>query len=367
MTRSSRKRGTIYIFVLVSSMIVTMIGLMGFKMIRAQAAVAQADTQRDEAAVLAESAVQWGIHLVMLKEGWRDVVGSGVPIRTITFGSGQFTTTIIDDDGDLADDESDGFRIIGTGIVGSASQTYEVTISQPVGGAHPAIDRSLSVGGTLRVAEGTMSLENGGEVGTLNAHASTSGTGNITEVSPVDQPGNSLIDTWAAVGTGIRQNVHKGTIDSATFSDSSAPYGITPNTDGIYVIDAADSLLTLTNCRIQGTLVILNAAAGSVEITDCQFSFGDHGGPTLIVDGNAQIDAGFDIGVHQGLIYIDGDLKMIDRFMLMGSLMVTGNMTMSHDFMSVNAHPSATNGPPDGFTSSTTLEVLDGSWRRVVN
>lgn len=370
MNQPSSRRGTIYVFVLVSSMIVTMIGLMGYKMMQSQNAIARADAERDEAAVLAESAVHWGIHLVSLKEDWRDAITSGTPIRTMNLGNGQFSATITDPDGDLGDDTTDGFTITGTGTVGTATQTFEVTIDPGSTDPHPSLTESITVGGALVVDRFTMSLEDGGTA--LDHYTTSRGQHSpplVDEANPVDLPDPALIRIWANAGTVITRAQHGGRIESLNFSSSTAPYGLKPDTNGIYVIDAGGQNLDLFEVRVSGTLVITNLGNQRVTFEHSKLSFGAHGGPTLIVDGDMRYDSDFSSVSQQGLIYINGDLEIDGSMLHVGQIFVTGDLVVDSSvfYVTVNDHPSASSGPPRGFTETEGYSIVPGSWRRVVN
>lgn len=362
------KRGTIYLLVLISSVIVTLIGLMGFRMLRAQAAIAQSDTERDEALVIAESAVQWGVHVVTLKGDWRDGIASGVPIRTGPFGRGTMSVTITDkDDGDLADDDTEEFVISGTGVVGDASQTLEVTVTS-ASGPHPSLEDSITVGGRLAVDPYVLSLESGG---TARSETTTSGgtlSPSVARIEdPVDLPDPTLLTTWMAKGTFIDSSMHSGSYVSETFSKTVAPSKVTVDPNGIYVIDAGGREFTLSDCSVQGTLIVTNLGIDSVILDRSKLAFGDHGGPTLLVNGNLELSTGWGVGVHQGLIYANGNIYISDNFMMVGSMFATGNVFIRAGNVSINDHPSATSGPPDGFTQNEGYQVVAGSWDRVVN
>lgn len=363
------RRGAIYVLVLISSLIVTLIGILAHRMVLSQARVARLHAQQDRAAALAESAVQWGIHYVTLKDDWRSVLTSGDIVRTMTLGDGQISITVTDEgDGDLADSDSDAFTITGTGTIGDAVQTYKVTLAILTGGAHPALDESLTVGGTLSVDKYTLNLESGGTAKKLQQR---NGSGYyppiVSTENPVDYPDPTLISTWAAMGTLIPRSVHNGNITDTTFSKTQAPFSVTPDSNGIYVIDAEGGNVRLNNVRSTGTLVVINLGSAELDIVSSRFSFGDHGGPTLIADGLADFRTGWFVGVSQGLIYIDGDAEFNQEFMLVGSMMVTGDVTINTSYVSINDHPSAVAGPPEGFEEIVGLRVVQGSWERIVN
>ncbi len=367
--KTPTRRGAIYVLVLIVSIIVTLIGILAHRMVQSQARVARLHAQRDKAAALAESAVQWGIHYTSLKDGWRDDATSGAVFQTMTLGDGQITVTMTDEtDGDLADDDTDDFTITGTGTIGDASQTYSVQLEFPVGDVHPALDESLTVGKRLYVDPSTLYLENGGTAESVRKRNNSAWVSPpVSLESPVDYPDPKLIDTWAALGTLIPRSVHGGNISGAAFSKSTAPFGITPDPKGIYVLDAEGAGINITSTQFTGTLVVINLGTSELDLTSCRFNFGDDGGPTLIVNGNVDFDLGWGAGVSQGIFYVDGDAHVDQEFMLVGTMIVSGTLTINTSFMSINDHPSSVAGPPEGFTEIEGLRVVAGSWERVVN
>lgn len=366
--RTPHRRGTMYLLVLVTTMIITVIGIIGYKMMRTQAAVARADIERDEALVLAESGVQWGIHLSSLKVDWRDAYTSGVNINTMSIGEGTMAVAFIDDDGDLADDPLDPFWVRATGVVGDATQILEAQIELPQSTAHPALDDSLTVGGTLYIDDDkTFSLENGG---TAYRHREADGDEaerwRVKISNPVEFPNPSLIQLWANKGTVIGRDVHGGKISGATLSDTQAPSGITPDPNGIYVIDTEGSNFDLEKCTVRGTLVIINSGTANIDIMESKFTFGDHGGPTLITDGETRLGLKFYPGVSQGIFYINGHAIIEQDMWMVGTVIVTGDLQFKTNYVSINDHPSATSGPPEGFHADEGYRLVAGSWRRVV-
>ncbi|HBU41500.1 MAG TPA: hypothetical protein DEB57_01250 [Microbacterium sp.] len=190
-TRSNTptRRGTIYILVLMTSIIITLIGILGFRMVESQARVARIDAQRDNAAALAESAVQWGIHYVMLADDWRDSVNSSETIRTMTVGDGQISVLLFDPDGDLADEETDAVTIVGTGTIGDASQSYAVTLQPGTDGSHPSLEKSITAGGMLTVNPNVLWLESGGTAQDQQRRDGRNhSTPVVDEQDPVDLP-----------------------------------------------------------------------------------------------------------------------------------------------------------------------------------
>ena len=367
MTTAPTRRGTIYILVLVSAVIVTLIGVIGLRLAHTQAAVARADAQRDEAMSLAESAVQWGIHYVMLSTDWRDGTTSGATIRTMPLGEGTLSIAIVDLDGDLGDNAQDPFTIVGTGTIGDASQSLAVTFTNGTGGPHPALEQSITVGGVLSANPNTVWPENGGTVKEQKRLNGAPLSPKVaSEADPVDLPDPGLIQTWAAKGTLIPRSLHGGSISATTFSNISAPYSVTPNPSGIYVIDAEGSDLTLSGVNSTGTIVVVNLG-GTLTALNSKFTMGTHGGPSLIADGHAVLEVGSIAGISEGIFYFDGTVIMNQPLFLIGIFMATGDVTINTTAFTISHSNAAVAGPPEGFVQSTGFTVLPGSWVRLVN
>lgn len=366
--KRTTSRGTVYLLVLVASVIVTLIGLMGHRMQQASLKVASSDIERNEAMVLAESAIQWGTHIVTLKDDWRESIVSGVPIQTATFGAGKFELTISDTDGDLSDDPSDPFTMTGVGRVGNAVQSLSVEISNASTSPHPALSYSIVAGGAFVAESGIVSTQEGGTaVRQQTSSATRISPEPLTTVPESSLPSPSLIADWAALGTVITSDLHGGLIDGERFSHVKAPFGVTPNPAEIYVIDAGGNDLTISDTTLCGTIIITNLAGSQLNLANCSTKFGDHGGPTIICDGDLRYEVRNKF-VHQGLWYVDGDLTIAGGLVHVGALMATGSITVdpSVAYLTVNSHASATDPTPLGFTLSDGFSVTPGSFERVV-
>lgn len=372
MTTAPTRRGTIYILVLVSAVIVTLIGVIGLRLAHTQAAVARADAQRDEAMCLAESAVQWGIHYVMLGTDWRDDTTSGATIRTMPLGEGTISITITDPDGDLDNGDSDPFIITGTGTVGDATQSLAVTIANGTGGPHPALEDSITVGGVLSLNPGSLWVESGGTAADQTRLDGTPLTPPlVSEASPVDLPNPDLIQTWIAKGTVIGSDLHKGTITGQTFSKSLAPYGSPLNAQGIYVIDADGKAVTLNNVNSTGTLIVADLQGAELTIINSRFNVDSFGGPALLVDGDADYEPGPNPGLTTGTYFINGDFELGSNIIHFGTIMVTGDVMVDAQSAVILDYGTDVGpvlaGPPEGFVESTGPSILPGSWTRLVN
>lgn len=354
-----------------TSVVVTLIGILSHRMVQSQARVARMDAQRDEAMALAESAVQWGVHYVTLKDGWRSAITSGQVIRTMPLGSGQVSVSIADADSDLDDNELEGFTVTGIGSLNGAVQTLSVDLEYQTGGPHPALLIPVSVGGSLYLDPNVLWTESRGVAGQVYRRDGSGyllGIGSPADTAnSVELPDPALIDLWANKGTLVTGALHNGTISGAMFTAAAAPYGLTPDPDGIYVIDANSSSLLITGCTFDGTLIVRNLRGNDVRIVNSLFTFGAHGGPTLIVEGNADLELGGTAGMSEGIFYINGNARIDAFLMLQGLLMVTGNLRVDTPSVVITNSATAVAGPPAGFTEIEGLAVVPGSWRRVVD
>src|SRR5262249_45424615 len=68
-------------------------------------------------------------------------------------------------------------------------------------------------------------------------------------------------------------------------SPANNPYGAT-NPNGIYVIDCGGNTINIRNCRIVGTLVLLNARSDSLVDNQVNFAPAVANFPTLMVQGS---------------------------------------------------------------------------------
>ncbi len=362
------RRGTIYILVLMTSIIITLIGILGYRMVQGQARVARIDAQRDDAIALAESAVQWGIHYVTLSDDWRKVAKSGQVIRTMDLGDGQISVILFDPDGDLDNDDTDGIAIVGTGTIGDASQMLSCVLKPGAAAPHPALARSLTVGDRLVVDPNVLWLESGG---VAREQRRQNGSyyflfKQVDEADPVPVPDKSLIDLWAAKGTRIPYALHGGSIYGQDISKSQAPFGLTPDPDGIYVIDADDEDLLIENCRTTGTIVVVNIKGKTLSVKGSRFRMGDHGGPSLITDGETILELGAMVGDSTGIIYCDGRMQISGYMGLGGTLIVTDDLDVDSTLLNIYDDPAAVDGPPEGFGDMSLMGVVEGSWIRVV-
>jgi len=94
---------------------------------------------------------------------------------------------------------------------------------------------------------------------------------------------------------------------------------------------------------------------------------GDHGGPSLVADGDTILELGAIVGDSTGIIYCDGDMQINGYMGLGGTLIVTEDLDVDSTLLNIYDDPAAVDGPPEGFGDMSLMGVVEGSWIRVVN
>ncbi len=111
----------------------------------------------------------------------------------------------------------------------------------------------------------------------------------MSSVSPdtVPAPVDGLFAYYQSIGTVIELSAAR-TFDRVLFSPASNPANTGLNARGIYVINARNNLLRITNSRVLGTLVILNANPASEIGPDVSISPASSDLPAMLVLGSIE-------------------------------------------------------------------------------
>ncbi|MHB8898034.1 MAG: carbohydrate binding domain-containing protein [Thermoguttaceae bacterium] len=290
--------------------------------------------------------------------------------------------------------------------------TYAVTADAK------ALDAAANLRISLRVTStdsGTQTFSTGWTtVGTaafvtLAGNLTPTWTGSVTEalwlVESETGSGAFWLDDAGMVDAGARAGflaVHRSVLSS-----SRNPFGSgATNPQGIYVIDCAGSPISIRDSRIFGTLVLRNFDAsqslvhGAMSWEPAQESVDPRSTnlPILLADGDLQFATGaghLDEGLLNvnlnpaeaplegvadsdkadlvqslldGMIYVDGDVDVSSTFRLQGVLVSSGIATFTGADVTCNYNPVYYwyNAPP-GFEAAAAVDVVPGSYRRVVD
>lgn len=378
-----------------------------------------------EAEVLAQAAVEYAQAKMAADSSWRDTYANNTESAAVPLGRGTFTFKFVDEaDGDLADSGDTPARIFGTGRVGKAVKVFSLDHrpARPLDG----LKVSVATGGTIdfnrTIVTGSKTVASNATI-TADKHADFGGTrleavGGISistaggtggRVSPaaarqLPQPARAF-SYYVANGTAVPVTSFPTVGGSKAvryrlFSPSAHPTFGTPNAKGIYVIDCQGWNVVVSDCRVAGTLVLLNTTSGCVIQGSNYFapSAAYPNYPSLLVKGNLVVktnnspladdlltgdssvplvnynppgtpfngtsDVTFSTTYpsrFDGLVYVSGNLVTQTHPWFNGVLLVGGTLDASGALgLGYDATPY-TNPPPGFFTPQ--LVPVAGSWR----
>lgn len=419
--RHGHRAGYLYVAVVLTATIVSIIGFASMNVARTQLRNATMMTEHELARGLAQSGIELGIAQINSDPGWQTniVHDTELPTGGVSVNGGTMHWLLEDAPG------PNGKLLTGIG----RKDDVEVRLQVQVGtGGSSTVGAPLLVGGSIITEDALESiLANGGPIrsnssvtnwgtisGNLEAQAfSNYGTytGTATVPSSVhDLPDpESVFDYYVTEGTLIPNGpLDDGLggleLENVLLSPFSNPYGAA-NSDGIYVIDADGKSLDIRNVRIVGTLVVLNGASGLAgqtdirELVNIEPAYSNY--PSLMIDGDVEIEIS-DLDMSEssllanlnpsgtpyqgdtdtdqadaypsriaGVVYVSGNLNFdggnhSDAARFNGVLICTGNLSLDRDAqVSIDLDTAPGANPPPGFGVSGSGQISPGSWTRV--
>ncbi len=415
-TLTHKKHGSIYVAVMGTAMIISIIALAALHASRAEVEQLTGADRIAAAEALSQSAVELALARLANDPAWRTTYTSGVEVPAgsswLSLGAGDVKFILTDADGNLNDDNKDSVTLSGVGRRGDATSVTTVTL-QPGGAALNCLDAAMHAGGGVGNIGQTITcnqmLSANDDVITFTGTFASDvwSTGAIvgavtgtkyqyqTPAREMPDP-NTLFDYYLANGTSISiASIPSNTIDNAVLSVSNNPYGAA-NPQGIYVIDTQGQTLKIQNSRIEATLVIISPGnttqidrrihweppspslpalliRGSVEMkwyggtplseATQGVNFNPAGTPYLGVADNDASDTY--PPVIKGLVYISGGFNVTSTCTMEGNLVVAGAISSSAA-INMTFSPVNRNNPPPGFAGGNGVRVVPATWKRVV-
>lgn len=127
--RTHRRRGTVYVVVLTSAMLVAVISVSAVLSMRVRNEQLQGGNDLIAARLHARSAIEMGLHAITATSDWRDRFDTGAWFANEPLGTGSFTLSADDPaDGDLATGICDSVELTATGVQGHSRATLRVTL-----------------------------------------------------------------------------------------------------------------------------------------------------------------------------------------------------------------------------------------------
>ncbi len=424
--RHPRRRGSVYVLVLVVSMIVTVIGLSAIMVLRIQRRSFEGHNDATVAKNYAQSAIDIAMLQIMLDTNWRQTYTHNTWVADQAIDRGTFKWKLVDAvDTDLNNNTIDPTNLVVWGMVGQTAQKVSVRL-EPIGSALSCLTAAAHAHGnistgafdTFTITGARLStnavLDNDGIInGDVDAN-STVGTGTINGTVDTAAPAKDLpssltvFDYYTTNGTAISYaglpdgGLGTRVMENIVLSPANNPWGST-NPNGIYVIDCQGSTIIIKNCRIVGTVVLLDPSLFSVIDQSVSWEPAITNYPAVLVRGtlnlglsNTNLDesaqatnfnpvgtpypyasgaedtAQDDVYPSQvaGLVYASVDICLHDNTTIHGVLVAGGRISdkfLSTDLPNLTYSNVFFNNPPPGFTAGNDVRIMAGSWKKEVD
>jgi hypothetical protein len=297
------------VFVLGITLIVTVLGMGALTLSRVSGKTIGLGNDWEQAGTLAFSATEHAVSHINAAAAaspmtWRAAFVSRQTAFTQTVGRGTFSWALKDEtDGNLAADYLRVIRIYGIGTVGSVTRVYSVQI-MPGGSPLDVLRTALHSTGAVKLGGSTQStsgpISSAGNIAlsgsvrssleAMSVSGSASGLGSVTTPAPAKRmPSASVFDSLMEEATAISYaSLSGGKMQKRLLSATANPYGAA-NAKGIYSISlAGNESLTITNCRIVGTLLIKGANKNTIKFDGpIAWEAGPAGLPIVIISAKA--------------------------------------------------------------------------------
>ena len=418
-TRSLRRtcprlpRGSVYVIVLAIAMLVTVIGVGALVAVRVQLRAADLSADCEEARQAAHSGVELARLWIRQDYAWRKSRANGAWATGLAVGGGTFSVSVEDPaDGDLLDDPLEPVVVTATGYRRNARQRVRVTLS-PNPAALNSLDVAVAANGSIAGLNGTAlctrAITSNGNIATsgsglvdadVEAVGSITGTNylgsRVPGAAPRQMPdATDAFAYYVATGTSISYGSTNGQIRDVLISPNSNPFGVETNPAGIYVIDCGGQSIEIRNCRIVGTIVLLNVS-GELRLAQVNWAPAVANLPALMVQGdvasemdtapaaengtfnfnpsltpfngswNATRGDTFPCEVN-GLVYATGNFTIRRQTTIKGCLLVGGTLSWDSADLEVTYNGVYSANPPQGFFSPPPMVPLAGTWKQVVD
>jgi hypothetical protein len=406
-----QRRGSVYLYVLASSLLVTILGLGSLAAVRIQMRSTRLVRDSAEARACAVSAIELGLLQIKQNPNWRTAWPNGTWLDNEELGAGRFTLQGTDpQDGSLSDSAYEPVVLTGIGTKGTARQKAQVTLVPIV--------KPLAALNTCLHASGLLTVGSGDQIIAIGAPVATNGGLNNWGTIEGDAEAQSIVRAGTVTGTRTVPGTSRPMPDAGVFTDyiskaTSVPYAATiqnvvlapgcnplgpTDPNGLYVINTGGAALTIKNMRIYGTLIV-RASGRTVTVDDAIFMQNYRSDfPVLLVEGNLvlkfksvqgplseatcgtnfnPIGAPYDgttdsdkLDLYpneiRGLVHVKGSLTLQYNAQIAGVVICEGAVTC--DGTNAIIHNAALYAsPPKGYTFVEGMKVSPGSWKQIVD
>ena len=408
--RPNRRGAAIYIVVLGTALLVSLLGLSALLAKRVQRRMAQDASDLAAARLYAQAAIEIGMLRIENNSSWRTAFPNGVWEADQAIGAGAYTLHGVDPtDADLTDSTADPVVLTGIGVKGRATQKMQVTLV-PYEAPLEALNTCLHAGGNITISTGKSitvtgaPLSTNGNVnnsGTVNGDVECSnlvGTGTVTGTTTEgadskNMPDAGVFDQYKSAATVIP---YSGDFDKHVLTPGANTYGGGLDADGLYYVDAGNNDLTIRASRIHGTLVVdakkvilddaaflenyrsdypvlivnsdlevaLNTTAYGLDETARATNFNPDGAPYESATDADQLDT-YPNEVR-GLVHVTGTLTLSETARIRGAVIGENSVTCGGTNEIVH-NPDLYENPPLGYVEPIVMRISPGTWCQVVD
>ena len=414
-SKIQNRKGTTYLAVCGMVLLLATLALGGLSATRVRARGARTRNDIHDARQYAISATDIGRLWISQDATWRTDYANGAWFTNQPIGRGKFSLSVTNPNGALNHSMFDPVVLSATGTAGTATQYAQVTLiakTQAATCLTAALSAAtaITLGTTTVEANNQMLATNGtlsasspavnANVEALTAIAGGTFNGTTTTLSTaLTFPPTTVCSYYQQTGTAVSiSSIPSTTIQNVLISPSSNPYGNT-DANGVYVIDCQGNNLTIQQCRIVGTLVLLNPGAATQIGSGVVWRAAVSNYPCLIVNGSLTISSSGSYLSEGGNYNFNpsgtpypwptgtSNTTMTDSYppAVMGLVYAAGNITLQGTEFAANVisaggtftgaastnlylnyDPTYYNSPPPGFGPIQML-VSPGSWQQVVH
>jgi len=393
--RFTARRGTVYLIVLTTGLLVLLLGLGGMAVARSLGRTMDRGAEAAAARWYAESAIEIARATINQTSNWRTTRTNGAWLTDVAIGNGTMSVDVTNPSGALGRSFSDSVVVTGTGKCGQAVQVVKATLRADQT-PRTCLNVSMCAGGLTTLTGATVGpsgntiASNAGvtaALATVNANTESAGAilgltfkGTTAALGKAHTlPDSSVFDFYIANGTSILYSSLNGKIENCLLSPTSNSFGGGLNAQGIYIIDCNNQPLKIRDCRIVGTLVVLNTSGCTADKAiiwepavanfPCLMIQGDLQLKTdaaNLLEGTANLNPAstpypFPGGVSNttqsdsylnrivGLVYVSGNLTTSSS--PAANLIIVGGTVACSGTLTLNYDATYANSPPPGFAN----------------
>ncbi len=336
-----------------------------------------------KAQLLAFSAAEHALTKINATSDWRTSFAGATTEHAL--GSGTFRWRIEDElDGDLTDDSGDPFVILATGQVNDA--VYKLRLLSFISGQPlDALNTTVHAGRQVRIKRGWYPTELIADGAPVSSNSKlkvdrfctiygegqakmVDNRGRITE-GYTESPDYSLplpsSGVFAVYSSMIQPTVlgdPGGSLYNTVLTPTVNSLGGQTNANGAYFIDRGNRDLILTNCNVEGTLVVRCKKLilqGAVSMRNYRTDF-----PVLIVDGNVEMSF-YAPGEVRGLVHVKRSLTLKSTARIRGAVICEKTVNCE-GWNRITHLPELYTNPPLGYTTGEG-EIRPETWARITD